>query len=83
MIIHEDISGLYVSYWKKCGFMGPTRANQVAQMVKNLPAKWETLVLSLGLEDLLEEEIPVFLSGESHPRGVWWATVYWVAKSRT
>ena len=29
----------------------------VAQMVKNLPAKWETQVLSLGWEDPLEEEM--------------------------
>ena len=27
----------------------------VAQMVKNLPAMWETWVLSLGWEDLLEK----------------------------
>ena len=55
MIIHTDISGLYGSYWKKCGFMGLTRANQVAQMAENLPAMWETLVLSVGWEDPLEE----------------------------
>ena len=29
--------------------------SQVAQMVKNLPAAWETGVGSLGLEDLLEK----------------------------
>ena len=28
---------------------------QMAQMVKNLPAMWETWVPSLGLEDALEE----------------------------
>ena len=27
----------------------------VAQLLKNLPAMWETLVQSLGLEDLLEK----------------------------
>ena len=27
----------------------------MAQMIKNLPAMWETWVRSLGLEDLLEE----------------------------
>ena len=57
MIIHKDISGLYGSYWKKCGFMGLTRANQVAQMVENPPAMWETLVPSVGQEDPLEEGI--------------------------
>ena len=53
------------------------RASLVAQMVKHLPAMWETQLQSLGWEDLLEKEmathssilvwrIPVFLSGESH-----------------
>ena len=32
-------------------------ASLVAQMVKNLPAKQETWVRSLGQEDLLEEEM--------------------------
>ena len=38
----------------------------VAQMVKNLPAMWETQVQSLGQEDSLEkgmEPTPVFLPG--------------------
>ena len=38
----------------------------MAQMVKNLPAMWETWVRSLGREDPLEEGMaPVFLSGKS------------------
>ena len=44
-------------------------ASQVAQWVKNQPAKQETRVRSLGREDSLEEEwqpIPVLLPGESH-----------------
>ena len=32
-------------------------ASWVAQMVKNLPAKWETQVWSLGREDPLEKEM--------------------------
>ena len=52
----------------------------MAQRVKNLPAKWETWVQSLGWEDTLEEEgmtthssilawrIPI-------DRGAWWLTV--------
>jgi len=32
-------------------------ASLVAQMVKSLPAKWETQVRSLGWEDLLEKEM--------------------------
>ena len=41
----------------------------VAQMVKNLPAMWETQVQSLGQEDPLRREwqsTRVFLPGESH-----------------
>ena len=36
------------------GFFSP-RASQVAQLVKNLPAMWETWVPSLGWEDPLEK----------------------------
>jgi len=42
-----------------------------AEMAKNLPAMWETWVLSLGWEDPLEKEMattPVFLPGKSHGR---------------
>ena len=51
-------------------------------MVKNLPAKQETQVLSLSREDPQEEgwqPTPVFLPGESH-REAWWATVHGVTK---
>ena len=45
------------------------RASPVAQMVKSLPATWETGVPSLGREDPLEKEmatpIPVLLPGKS------------------
>ena len=40
----------------------------VAQMVKNLPAVWESQVQSLGGEDPLERQwqpTPVFLPGDS------------------
>ena len=33
------------------------RASLVAQMIKNLPARWETKVQSLGQEDTLEKEM--------------------------
>ena len=45
------------------------RASLLAQMVKNLPAVQETLVRSLGQEDLLEKGMAiysVFLPGEFH-----------------
>ena len=32
-------------------------ASQMAQMLKNLPAMWETQVRSLGWEDPLEDEM--------------------------
>ena len=36
-------------------FLLGTRASLVAQLVKNLPAMWETWVQSLGWEDPLEK----------------------------
>ena len=63
------------------------RASLVAQMVKKLPAMWETWVQSLGWED------PVEVGMETHSRilawripmdrGAWWATVHGVTKSWT
>ena len=52
-------------------------------MLKNLPARLETWVQSLGWEDPLEEGVATY----SHilacripmDRGVWWATVHGVA----
>ena len=46
-------------------------ASLVAQLVKNLPAMWETWGQSLGWEDPLEKEgnwlpTPVFWHGEGH-----------------
>ena len=59
----------------------------VAQMVKNLPAMWETWVQSLGWEDSLEEGMAIhsiilawrILMG----RVVWQVTVLGVTKSWT
>ena len=58
----------------------------VAQLVKYLPAMWETRVQSLGWEDPWRRKwqpTPVPLSGKSHGGGAWWAAVHGVAKSRT
>ena len=59
----------------------------VAQMVKNLPAMWETQVPSLGWEDPLENGngYPLQYSGleNSTDRGAWQATVHGVSKSLT
>ena len=53
----------------------------VAQMVKNLPAVWETWIWSLGWEDAREKKMqptPVFWPGEVH--GLYSP---WVTKSQT
>ena len=45
------------------------RASLVAETVKNLPAKWETFIQSLGQEDAWRREwlpTPVLLAGEFH-----------------
>ena len=50
-------------------FLSNYGASLVAQLVKNLPAIWETWVRSLGWEDPLEKgrlPTPVFLPGEFH-----------------
>ena len=64
----------------------------MAQLVKNLPAIWETWVRSLGWEDTLEESLhsegngnPLQESCLENPMdgGAWKAVVHVVAKSRT
>ena len=58
----------------------------VAQMVKNLPAMWETWVQSMGWEDPLEEDIAThssILACRIPMDRAWLATVHGVAKSRT
>ena len=48
---------------------GSLGASLVAQMLKRLPAMWETWVRSLGREDPLEKEMAThssILPGESH-----------------
>ena len=52
-----------------CAGLSMTQASTVAQLVKNVPAMWETWVQSLGWEDPLERErLPtaVFWPGEFH-----------------
>ena len=59
----------------------------VAQMVKNMPAMWETWVQSLGWEDPLEEGMATYSSilawRMPMDRGTWRATVHGVAESWT
>ena len=49
------LSALLLSSAQLCSPLHLWRASLVAQMVKNLPAMWETRVQSLGREDLLEK----------------------------
>ena len=59
----------------------------VAQMVKNLPAMWETWVQSLGWEDPLEEGMATHSSILAWripmDRGAWQVIVHGVTKSQT
>ena len=75
---------LFESFFKP---VFPTRTSLVAQTVKNLPTMQETVVLSLGPEDSLEEGNgnPLHYSclENSMDRGAWKATVCGVAKSWT
>ena len=61
-------------------------ASLVAQMVKNLPAMWETQVQSLGQEDPLEKGMAIHSSilvwRTPWTEEPWRATVYGVAKSQ-
>ena len=59
----------------------------LAQLIKNLSAIQETLVVFLGQENLLEESMATYLSilawRLSMDRGAWWAIVHGVTKSQT
>ena len=62
-------------------------ASLVTQMVKNLPAMWETWVRSLGQEDPLEKgmatDSSVLAWRIPMDRGPWQATVHGFEKSQT
>ena len=62
-------------------------ASLVAQLVKNLPAKWENWVQSLSWENPLEDDMATHSSIIAWrilmDRGVWWAEVHGVTKLLT
>ena len=63
-----------------------SKASLVAQMVKNLPARQETQVQSLGQEDPWRRNgnpLQYSCLGNPMDRGAWRATVPGVAKSQT
>ena len=83
-----SISGWWETVTPKMGCLHPVYsvASLVAQTVKNLPAMWETWVLSLGQEDTLKEGMnPLQDSCMENPmdRRAWQATVHRVAQSWT
>ena len=63
----------------------PSGASLVAQVVKNLPAMWETWVRSLKWEDPLEEDMATHSSILAWriptDKGDWQATVHGVTQS--
>ena len=69
------------------GFKETHDASLVTQMVKNLPAMWETCVLFLVWEDPLEEDMASHSSILAwripKDRGAWKGTVHGVANSKT
>ena len=66
------------------GLQRDSWASLVAQMVKNLPAIWETWVQSLGWKDPLEEDMATHSSILAQRTAMdWWATVHGVIKSQT
>ena len=69
------------------GKMPLSWASLVAQMIKKLPAMWETWVQSLGWEDPLEEGMATHSSILAWripmDRGAWWAVVHGVANNWT
>ena len=59
-------SGVRKIPWRRDRLLQYSWAFLVAQLVKNLPAKWETWVRSLGWEDPLEEGMATHsMPGES------------------
>ena len=61
-------------------------ASLVAQMLKCLPAMWETQVQSLGWEDSLEKDMAThssILAGESHGQRSLAGYSPWITKSQT
>ena len=61
-------------------------ASLVAQMIKNLPALWETWVQFLGQGDPLEKDMATpssILAWRIPQTGAWRATVHGVTKSPT
>ena len=95
MVTYIRFKSLIIRIWelRRCSFDISLHAIEckdiywgfpVGSVVKNLPAKQETLIRSLDREDPLEKEMAThstILSWEVLI-GTWWATVCGVAKSQ-
>ena len=66
---------------RKLHFPKVSKDFQMAQMVKNLPAMWETWIQSLSWEDPLEKEKATHSSILAWR--IPWTTVHGVTKSQT
>ena len=82
------LQGASIRVWDSLPIRSPVPwASLVAQMVKNLPAVWETQVRPWGQEDPTGEGngYPLYYSclEDAMDRGAWWAAVHEVPKSQT
>ena len=82
--VKHNLAHMQQELYFQCRYILPG-AFLVAQMVKNLPAMWETQVPNPGLRKSSGKEKgnPLQYSCLENPmdRGAWWATVYRVAQS--
>ena len=83
--IKENPAASYKIIYNIIKWLSNQGLSLVAQMVKNMPAMWETWVRSLGWEDSLEEGMATHSTTPAWripmDRGTWQATVHRAAKS--
>ena len=80
--IHIHINLLFIYRYMNLKIPEVHISSSVAQLVKNLPAMWETSVRSLGWQDALEKEMATHSSILTW-RSPWGCIVHGVAKSQT
>ena len=83
--IKENLAASYKIIYNIIKWLSYQGLSLVAQMVKNMPAMWETWVQSLGWEDSLEEGMAthstIFARRIPMDRGAWQATDHRAAES--
>ena len=70
-----------LKFWFRVRFHMNIRASLVAQMVKNLPAMWETWVWFLGQEDRNGNPLQYSCLENPMDGGAWQVTVHGIAES--